>query len=342
MRKKLFILSNESISIEDGKFFCDNIDLKSTPEGLNKKFEVNLFARKSKKKRAHEIKIKKIKVFNNLLSYISKVISASKEMDSKYLIISISPYTFVISLFLKLLGKKPIIYLRSDGFGEYKAILGRIGPVIYYFMFIIMTSISDLISCREYILKGKKGKIVYPSQLDSIWLRKPKNLEIKNFKLIYVGRLRVEKGIYFLANLIKNKRDISLTIVGAEKGSSHKINQSNLKILPNQSNKSKLIKIYDDHNIFILPSFTEGHPMVLLEALARRKPVIIFDEIKHVIGDKKGIFVAKRNYTHFFGTLNNIKKNYKKIQKDMKKNKLPTNKEFIEKFVKFIDDFKEN
>jgi glycosyltransferase involved in cell wall biosynthesis len=341
MRKKLFILSNESISIEDGKFFCDNIDLKSTPEGLNKKFEVNLFARKSKKKRTHEIKIKKIKVFNNLLSYISKAISASKEMDSKYLIISISPYTFVISLFLKLLGKKPIIYLRSDGFGEYKAILGRIGPAIYYFMFIIMTSISNLISCREYILKGKKGKIVYPSQLDSIWLRKPKNLEIKNFKLIYVGRLRVEKGIYFLANLIKNKRDISLTIVGAEKGSSHRINQSNLKILPNQSNKSKLIKYYDDHNIFILPSFTEGHPMVLLEALARRRPVVIFEEIKHIIGDKKGIFVAKRNYINFFGTLNNIKKNYKRIQKDMKKNKLPTNKEFIDKFVKHINDFKE-
>ena len=207
-------------------------------------------------------------------------------------------------------------------------------------MFTIVSSISNLISCREYILKGKKGKIVYPSQLDSIWLRKPKNLQIKNFKLLYVGRIRVEKGIYFLANLIKNKRDIFLSIIGAEKGSTYNFNQSNIKIFPNQNNKSKLIKYYDDHNIFILPSFTEGHPMVLLEALARRRPVIIFDEIKHVIGDKKGIFVAKRNFINFFGILNNIKKNYKRIQKDMKKNKLPTNKEFLEKFVKSIDDFK--
>ena len=268
------------------------------------------------------------------------MIRASKEVDAKYLIISISPYTLVISLFLKFLGKKPIIYLRSDGYGEYKAILGKVGPVIYHFMFAIVTSISNLISCREYILKGKKGTIIYPSQLDSIWLRKPKNLEIKSFKLLYVGRIRIEKGIFFLANLIKNKRDISLTIVGAEKGLSYNLNQSNLKILPNQNNKSKLIKCYDDHNIFILPSFTEGHPMVLLEALARRRPVVIFEDIKHVIGDKKGIFVAKRNFINFFGTLNHIKKNYKRIQKDMKKNKLPTNKEFIEKFVKTIDDFK--
>ena len=79
--------------------------------------------------------------------------------------------------------------------------------------------------------------------------------------------------------------------------------------------------------------------MVLLEALSRRRPVLVFDEIEHVIGDKKGIFVAKRNFFNFFGTLNHIKKNYIKIQKDMKKNKRPTNKEFIDKFINLIDDF---
>ena len=339
MKKKLFIFSNESISVEDEKFYCDNLDLKSTPEGLNRKFEVNLIGRKSNKKRSHEIKLKKIKVFNNIFSYLSEVKSASKNEDSKFLIISISPYTFLISIFLKILGQKPIVYLGSDGYGEYKAILGRIGPPIYHLMFSITGAISNLISCRDYILRGKKGKLINPSQLDSVWLRQPKNTEIKNFKLLYVGRIRVEKGIFALSELIRNKRDIILTIIGAEKGSSNKINQSNIKIFPTQSNKTKLIKHYDDNNIFVLPSYTEGHPMVLLEALARRRPVVIFEDIKHVIGDKKGIFVTKRNFLSFLGTLNNIKKNYKKIQKDMKKNKLPTNKEFIDKFIKLIDDF---
>ncbi len=340
MKKKLFIFSNESIYTEDNKFFCDNLDLKSTPEGLNKKFEVNLLGRKSSKKRSHDIKIKRIKVFNNILSYLSEVKNASKNEDSKFLIISISPYTFLISLFLKILGRKPIVYLRSDGYGEYEAIFGKIGPLIYHFMFSIIATISNFISCRDYILRGKKGKVISPSQLDSVWLRQPKNTEIKNFKLLYVGRIRVEKGIFAFAELIKNKRDISLTIIGAEKEKSNKINQSNIRIFPTQSNKTKLIKSYDDHNVFVLPSFTEGHPMVLLEALARRRPVVIFDDIKHVIGDKKGIFVTKRNFLSFLGTLNNIKKNYKKIQKDMRKNKLPTNKEFIDKFGKLIDNYK--
>lgn len=339
MKKKLFIFSNESILSHEGKFFCDNIDLKTTPEGLNKKFEINLFGRKTKKNRSHEIKIKKTKIFSNIFSYISSVIKSTKQEDAKYLIISISPYTFIVSIFLRIFGKKPIVYLRSDGFGEYKSILGKIGPAIYYIMFSITCSISNLISCRDYILRGKKGKIINPSQLDSTWLRQPKNTEVRNFKLLYVGRFKVEKGIFSLIDLIKNKKDISLTIVGAEKGTSYNLNQSNVKIFQQQSNKLKLIKYYDDNNIFILPSFTEGHPMVLLEALARRRPVIIFEDIRHVIGDKKGIFVSKRNFVNLLGTLNHIKKNYKKIQNEMRKNKLPTNKEFIDKFGKLIDDY---
>ena len=327
MKKKLFIFSNESIYTSNDKFYCDNLDLKTTPEGLNKKFDVNLFGRKSFQKKAHEIKINKIRVFSNIFTYLLELKKVLKNKEAKFLIISISPYTFLISLFIKILGQKPIVYLRSDGYEEYKAILGKIGPTIYHLMFSITGAISNLISCRNHILRGKKGKIISPSQLDSVWLRQPKNLDIKNFKLLYVGRIRVEKGIFSLAELIKNKRDITLTIIGAEKGRSSGINQSNIKILPRIVNKTKFIKCYDDHNVFILPSFTEGHPMVLLEALARRRPVVIFEEIRHVIGEKQGIYVSKRNFVSLLGTLNKIKKNQRKIQKDMKKNKLPLYKD---------------
>ena len=342
MKDKLFILTNEKISLNEGKFFCDNIDIKTTPEGLNKKFEVNLLGRKSNKNRFHEIKLKRIKLFTNIFNYIFSIFNSRKNKNSKFLIISITPYTFVASIILRACGIKPIIYLRSDGYGEYKAIIGKTGQLIYHFMFNIVCSFSNLISFGDHVLKGKKGKIVSPSQLDSVWLKKTKNNEIKNFKLLYVGRFKIEKGIFSLINLIKNKKNISLTIVGAEKQISGNLKQSNVKILKIENNKLRLIKHYDDHDIFILPSYTEGYGMVILEALARRRPVIIFEDIKHVIGiigNKKGIFVSKRNFLSLFATLNDIKKNYKKIQKEMKKNKLPTNKEFLDKFIKLIEDF---
>ena len=106
----------------------------------------------------------------------------------------------------------------------------------------------------------------------------------------------------------------------------------NVNILPIETDEIKLIKRYDDHNIFILPSFTEGHPMVLLEALSRMRPVIIFEEIKHVIKNKKGIFVSKRNPQSLSETIDYIKKNYETIFQEMKKNQLPTKRQFINDF----------
>ena len=66
---KLFIITNESIFNYKEEFFCDNIDLKSTPEGLNNNFVVNIIGRKSKYVRSHKINVKKIKIFSNIISF---------------------------------------------------------------------------------------------------------------------------------------------------------------------------------------------------------------------------------------------------------------------------------
>ena len=105
--KKLFIISNESIFNYEENFFCDNIDLKSTPEGLNSKFQVNLIGRRSKKIRSHRINIKNIKTYRNIFSYIVAIFRSLRETDSKYLIISISPFTFIACVLIKLFKKKP-------------------------------------------------------------------------------------------------------------------------------------------------------------------------------------------------------------------------------------------
>ena len=337
--EKLFIISNESIFNYEDSFFCDNIDLKSTSEGLSNKFQINIIGRKSKKIRSHKIKIKNIKTYSNIFSYLFKIFSTITEQNSKYLIISISPFTFMACILIKFFKKKPIVYLRSDGYGEYKAILGFFGPAIYHLMFSLVSKISPLISCREYILRKKIGKIVAPSQINSEWLEKPKECEFNEPKLLYVGRIKKEKGIYSLLSLLKeNKTNLRLSIVGAEKNTSTLITQSGVNIYEVENNEQNLIKFYDEHNIFILPSYTEGHPMVLLEALSRLRPVIVFKDIEHVIGEKKGIFVANRNLSSFLEQINYIKKNYKTIQQDMKKNKLPTKEEFLLKLSSLISE----
>ena len=71
--KKLFIISNESIFNYEGKYFCDNLDLKSTPEKLNKDFEINLIARRSSKVRSHIINLDNINIFGNFFTYLFSI-----------------------------------------------------------------------------------------------------------------------------------------------------------------------------------------------------------------------------------------------------------------------------
>ena len=106
-----------------------------------------------------------------------------------------------------------------------------------------------------------------------------------------------------------------------------------------ENKNDEIIKCYDDHNIFILPSFTEGYPQVLDEALARMRPVIIFKEISHVIRDRKGIFVSERNIISLQKNINYIIENYQIIQNKLKENTLPTKKVFLKEIEDIIEQF---
>ena len=87
---------------------------------------------------------------------------------------------------------------------------------------------------------------------------------------------------------------------------------------------NSLWNIYDQHNIFILPSYTEGHPQVLDESLSRLRPVIIFPEISHVKRNKEGVLIAERNSESLSNKIKFIMNNYKNIQEKIINNKFPT------------------
>tara|TARA_B100002051_G_C16733219_1_gene639556 strand:+ start:301 stop:1314 length:1014 start_codon:yes stop_codon:yes gene_type:complete len=328
MKNKICLISHESIYFNGNDFFCDNIDMKSIPEGLSVRNEIKLIGRSSKNKRGKIINISNIKIFKNLFSYLAEVFQSGLKKDYKYLVISLTPYTFLSILLLKILGKKVFLYLRSDGFKEYYIILGTLGKLIYGFMFKISSNLTSLISCRDHLLKSKKGIIVNPSQINQNWFQNLKEVTNDEIKLLYVGRMRKEKGIFSLIDLLQNKSDIKLQIINSENYKNNYINK-NINIVELNNNKDEIIKYYDDCNIFILPSFTEAHPQVLDEALARLRPVVVFNEIEHVNRDREGVFVSNRSFTDLKNTCKFILENYQDIQYKMKKNILPTKKKFL-------------
>jgi len=332
--KDLFIINNEKIIKDIDSFYCDNIDIKSIPEDLSKNFNVSLIARNSNliSRKNYKINLEKIKIASNIFAFLINIFQTFKKNNATYLIISITPYTFFSYLLLFIFKKRIFVYLRSNGYEEYKAILGFFGPIIYHIMFKIVTFKSKIITCQERLFLKRKSHIVFPSELNSLWFKNILKPKLDKPRFLYVGRMKVEKGIFSLTKILNEINiDFEFSIVGGDKEKFGKEDINNKKIIfcPFYNKTEQLINCYDHHNIFILPSFTEAHPKVIDESLARGRPVIIFEEIKHIIQNRKGIFVSKRNSKSLLEMINFIIKNYEIIQKSMQANTLPTKKDFI-------------
>lgn len=332
--KNLVILNNEKVYKDEKGFFCDNLDLKVVPEGLNKYFNIKFIVRKSGKKGGQKIDLKNIKVASNIFSYLSHIYNSLKE-NSKYLIISITPYTFIAYIFLLIFRKKVYLYLWSDGHEEWKHLIGKWSVWIFHLMYIVCTFKSEIIVCNKRLTK-KKSHLISISRLDDLWFSNQKETSAETANFLYVGRLSKEKGIFdFIKMLKKVDLNTKLNIAGYSKNIT--FNDPNIKLLGYISNPNSLIDLYDRCNITVLPSYTEGYPYVIDESLARRRPVIIFEEISYVVNGKKGVFVSKRDYDSLKKTILLILKNYQKIQDEISENLLPTKKSMLKQISDIID-----
>jgi hypothetical protein len=152
----LVVINNEKVFEDNNEFYCANYNLKILPEGLNNYHKVEYIVRESSKKREHKINLQNIKIASNIIKFIYFVFATFKVKSSKYLIISITPYTFISFLFLFLFRKKVFLYLISSGHEEWKFILGSWSVWIYHVMYSIMTSNSNVIVLHDRLCRKKK------------------------------------------------------------------------------------------------------------------------------------------------------------------------------------------
>ena len=129
------------------------------------------------------------------------------------------------------------------------------------------------------------------------WFENLKDINPNKIKLLYVGRVRIEKGIFSLINILRDT-NFSLTIITSEKNIEIKEKFKNINLLSFDNYNDAIIEMYDKHSIFILPSYTEAHPQVLDEALARCRPVIVFKEIDHVVEIEREYLFVKEIENH--------------------------------------------
>ena len=98
------------------------------------------------------------------------------------LLVSITPYNFFVLLYLIFIKRSLIegfVYLRSDGFLEYKYRYGLIGYYFYYLMFLVIKKYLKVITCKKNFTKINIRNIIHPSELTNIWFNN-NNLKNKN------------------------------------------------------------------------------------------------------------------------------------------------------------------
>ena len=329
---KILVLSNDKLFFSKGNVFSNYHDTLSLIGTISKKFQIYLFSRNANVKQTHVIKNNKIKKF------FIKDLFRLKKLDLKLFLISINPLNFFFFIILSFFLKKidGYVYIRSDGFKEYFSKYGYFGKYFYYIMYKIISRKLRVISVGSNLTHVDTKLILFPSEITNSWKKKKINLfnNKKIPKLLYFGRFRREKGIYSLIEIFRKiNSNIQLTLAGDVKMN---FDHENLNYIGRISNIKKIIKLYDQHDIIILPSFTEGHPKVILESLIRGKPVIIFPEIKHVIQNFKGIYVSQRNCMDLKKKVRFIMKNYESINKKILKNKIITKKDFQKDLLKIL------
>ena len=333
MSKNILIISNDRLFIKRNKISSDYNDTINIIEGLAKNNNLGFYCRTTNFIKNYLSINQKYKKFQKF-----KFFDLINVTNYKIFMISITPFNFLTLFFIKTFNKNinGFVYLRSDGYKEYYYKYGIFGYVVYSFMFKIVTSYLKIITVSKNMTGLKKRYfIVNPSEIEKKWFLNRKKPKLNKPKLLYLGRYKKEKGIFSLIKIINSiSSSLELNVVGIKQ----KTLSSNKKIkfFKELYSTKQIINCYDSSNIFILPSYTEGAPKVILESLIRYRPVIVFEDIKHVKKDFKGIFVCKRTSKSFIKKISYILNNYNQIINEIKKNKIFTKRYFHNQLDKIV------
>ena len=146
---------------------------------------------------------------------------------------------------------------------------------------IILTSELDIeFIIKTFKLKKKREKIQLFYNFIDRDLFKPYNIGKKDKHILFIGRFNYQKNLFNLLKAFKDLEGFTLDLIGdgedyykkelIEKAGYYSIKLNLLGIFPN----NQLPEIINQYQIFILPSFYEGNPKVLLEAMSCGIPCI--------------------------------------------------------------------
>jgi len=186
----------------------------------------------------------------------------------------------------------------------------------------------------EFLLKygAKKNKIVViPNGMDNLLYKKIKNNDFrkkigisgKDRLVLFFGRLNPTKGVDKLVQvaeeITKERKNIYFVFRGPDEGMKYIVENAvkknkNIILVKETRDKKEVARTYQSADIYVLPSYREGLPLTLFEAMASGLPIVAspVNGVPYEIKEPENGFLVK------YGDLKNLKKRILQILDDKK------------------------
>lgn len=245
------------------------------------------------------------------------IIDISKYADNKWLYFLNLIWRGKITGYINKQRKKPVVFNGQSNFGY------KISPWIRkdvkqvelihsfnsfswiripFLPFIYQTIMISRLRIEEHLNQYKKLNIPfeYHQKIQFIQnaIELPSEDCIKSFsngiKVLFVGRGTPEKRPELFINIAKEIPQLQFTLVGDMPDKIVMNLPPNVNAIGNVKSAEQLHSIYCDHHILIIPSSTEGFPIVLMEAMARGCAVMAtpVGDIPYHINEQKGFLFS--------------------------------------------------
>lgn len=134
-----------------------------------------------------------------------------------------------------------------------------------------------------------KNIIVIPNGMSNNFFSKSRKNDFKDKHnisgklVLFFGRLNVTKGpdkfVEIAKSILKKRKDVFFVIRGPDEGMRAEVkrmigDEKRIILLTETRDRDEIVKMYQAADIFVIPSYREGLPLTLFEAMASGLPVV--------------------------------------------------------------------
>ena len=171
-----------------------------------------------------------------------------------------------------------------------------------------------------------KSKILeIPSAISSNWVNKNRLSISNNIKFLFVGRFERRKGIEEINKAILNISNFNINSEFHFVGSipiKNRIKSNKIRVVYHGEiiDEQSKISIYDNCDVLLCPSYSEGMPNVILEAMSRGLIIIATDvgAVNVLVSSKNGILIKNPKHENILDAMKILLKTENEILLKMK------------------------